>query len=171
MNPSLMNPIALWPTVAVVVAAAVTDLRSRRIPNVLAVPFLVLGVLSSAVLGGWSGLGQSLLGVLLAAAGLGIFWCLGGMGMGDLKLMMAVGAWIGPSQLVVALAMTALIGGMMAIGWAVAGGFLLQVLGSTAGMICGKRKALTLASPAARKMAYAPAIALGTILSFLGRHL
>lgn len=169
MDMNLVNPVATWPTIALVIGAAVTDLRSRRIPNVLVLPFLLLGIGSSAIAHGWSGIGQSLLGVLLAAAALGVFCLLGGMGMGDLKLCAAVGAWIGPSQLLVALVMTSLIGGVMAVGWALIGGFLAGALRGTANLVLGKRKGLTLASPGARKMPYAPAIALGTILSFLSR--
>jgi len=169
MDMQLMNPMALWPTVAVVVVAAITDLRSRRIPNLLVLPFLALGLVTSAIAHGWTGLSQSLLGVLLAVAAFGVFCLLGGMGMGDLKLAAAVGAWIGPGQLVVALVMTSLIGGVIALGWAVMGGFLMEALRGTAGLVLGRRKGLNLANPVARKMPYAPAIALGTILSFLSR--
>ena len=169
MDTTLVNPLATWPTIVLVVVAAVADLRSRRIPNMLVVPFLLLGIGSSAIAFGWSGIAQSLLGVLLAVAALGVFCFLGGMGMGDLKLCTAVGAWIGPSQLLVALVMTSLIGGVMALGWALTGGFVVEALRGTARLVLGNRKRLTLASPGARKMPYAPAIALGTILSFLSR--
>lgn len=169
MDTTLVNPLATWPTIVLVVVAAVADLRSRRIPNMLVVPFLLLGIGSSAIAFGWSGIAQSLLGVLLAVAALGVFCFLGGMGMGDLKLCAAVGAWIGPSQLLVALVMTSLIGGVMALGWALTGGFVVESLRGTARLVLGNRKRLTLASPGARKMPYAPAIALGTILSFLSR--
>jgi prepilin peptidase CpaA len=167
MNTPLMNSIALVATIVLVLAATVTDLRSRRIPNLLVLPFLVLGCVSSAIAHGWGGLGQSLLGVLLAVAAMGVFCLLGGMGMGDMKLCAAVGAWIGPSQLLIALVMTTLIGGVMAVAWAVAGGFLKETLRGSAALVLGKRKGLTLHSPGARKMPYAPAIALGTLLSFL----
>ena len=167
MDIHIINAGALWPTVGMVVVATITDLRSRRIPNLLVLPFLALGVVSSAIVHGWTGVAQSLLGVLLAVAALGVFCFLGGMGMGDLKLCAAVGAWIGPSQLLIALAMTGLIGGVMALGWAITGGFLSEALRSTARMVVGRGKGLTLVHPAARKMPYAPAIALGTILSFL----
>lgn len=169
MDMHLMNPIAVWPTIVLVLAAAVTDVWNRRIPNALVLPFLLLGIATSAIARGWSGLGQSLLGVLLAVAALGLFCFLGGMGLGDLKLCAAVGAWIGPSQLLIALVMTTLIGGVMAVVWAITGGFLKEVLVGAAGLVLGRRKGLTLANPAARKMPYAPAIALGTILSFLSR--
>ncbi len=164
-----MNPVAVWPTSVLVLAASITDVRSRRIPNVLVLPFLLMGIASSTVARGWSGLTQSFLGVLLAIAFFGLFCLLGGMGMGDLKLCAAVGAWIGPSQLLVALVMTSLIGGVMAVVWAIAGGFIKEVLLGTAGLVFGRRKGLNLANPSARKMPYAPAIAMGTILSFLGR--
>jgi prepilin peptidase CpaA len=169
MDMHLTNAIAVWPTTALVLAATVTDLRTRRIPNILVLPFLGLGLLAAAITHGWSGLGQSLLGVVLAVAVLGLFCFLGGMGMGDLKLCAAVGAWIGPSQLLIALVMTSLIGGVMALVWAITGGFLYELLRGTAGLVLGRRKGLTLANPAVRKMPYAPAIALGTILSFLSR--
>ena len=170
-------PPTIWPTTALVVAATITDLRSRRIPNWLVLPFLLMGLLVSALSRGWSGLEQSALGVLLAGSVLGVFCWLGGLGMGDLKLYSAIGAWIGPSQLGVALVMTGLVGGVMALCWALADGFLAEMLRSTAGLIfrlgtrgLRRQQTLTLENPATRKMPYAPAIAIGTILSFLGRQ-
>src|SRR4051812_35125806 len=100
-----MHSIAWWPTLVVMVIATISDIRSRRIPNWLVVPFLVAGVAVSTATHGWGGLGQSLLGVLVAALLLGILYGLGGMGMGDVKLCAAIGAWIGPRQLVLALVM------------------------------------------------------------------
>lgn len=167
----LANPSAWWPTVALVAAATITDLRRRRIPNRLVLPFLVLAFVSSAVLRGWSGVWQSLLGVFLAAGIQGLPCWLGWMGMGDLKLSAAIGAWIGPAQFIEAFVMTSLFGLVIAIPWAVAGGFLGEAVLGTAGLIFGRRKGLTLDHPAARKMPYAPAIALGTVCSFLGRHI
>ena len=41
---------------------------------------------------------------------------MGGMGAGDVKLCAAIGAWIGPYQLILALVMTGLVGGVMALG-------------------------------------------------------
>ena len=49
---------------------------------------------------------------------------LGGMGMGDVKLCAAIGAWVGPSQLMIALVITGLAGGVMAVCWAASRGFL-----------------------------------------------
>jgi prepilin peptidase CpaA len=170
-----IHSIALWPTVAVVLVATITDLRSRRIPNWLVLPFLVLGLAASGISMGWSGLGESLLGVLTGVVVLGVFCYLGGMGMGDLKLCAAVGAWIGPSQLLTALVITGLAGGVMALGWVIAGGFFRTTMRNTASLIAGFGKngirphdTIVLENPLSRRMPYAPAIAIGTICSFLG---
>lgn len=168
-----MHSVAWWPTVVALAIAVITDLRSNRIPNWLVFPFLAAGLTVSGVLHGSAGLGRSALGILVGASVLGIFCWLGGMGMGDLKLCAAIGAWIGPSQLAVALAMTGIVGGVMALCWALAGGFLRDSLGGTCDLLFGFAKRgvrphpeLALTNPRARRMPYAPAIALGTILSF-----
>ena len=156
------------------VVATIWDIRSRRIPNWLVLPFLVAGVTVSAISYGWRGLGQSLLGVMLAALLLGILYWLGGMGMGDVKLCAAIGAWIGPQQLMLALVMMGVAGGIMALIWAISGGFLNESLSGAGDLIFGFGKrglrphpTLVLGNPRARKMPYAPAIAIGTIFSFL----
>jgi prepilin peptidase CpaA len=143
-----MNSIAWWPTVAVLAVATFTDLRSRRIPNWLVLPFMVAGLVVPAVRFGWHGFGQSLEGFGLGALVYGLLSFLGGMGMGDVKLVAAIGAWIGPQQLVFAMVITAMAGGIMALGWAIFGHFAGDVWGS-------------------RKIPYAPAIAIGTLVSFL----
>jgi prepilin peptidase CpaA len=167
----------MWPTLAVVTVATITDLRSRRIPNWLVLPFLVLGPVVQGVFHGWPGVAQSLLGVFSAIAVMGIFCYMGGLGMGDLKLCAAIGAWVGPSQLFTALVMMGLAGGIMAIGWALSGGFFMQTMRGIGLLLSGFRQkglrphaTLVLTNPLTRKMPYAPAIAVGTILSFLGRH-
>jgi prepilin peptidase CpaA len=169
-----MHSIAWWPTLAALIIATASDLRSRRIPNWLVFPFLLAGLVVSAVIHGWRGLGQSVLGVLLAASLLGVCYWLGAMGMGDLKLCAAIGAWIGPGQLLTALVMTGLVGGVMAFLWAIRGGFLKEALTGASDLVFGLRKrglrphpSLVLTNPQARKMPYAPAIAIGTIFSFL----
>jgi prepilin peptidase CpaA len=172
-----MDHVAFLPTALVVTVATITDLWNRRIPNWLVLPFLVLGLLVSGILHGWGGLGKGLLGVLVAGAVMGLFCYLGGMGLGDLKLCAAIGAWIGPSQLAIALVFTGLVGGVMALCWALAGGFLGETLSGTGDLLLGfgKRKlraheTLVLDNPLARKMPYAPAIAVGVICSFWSGH-
>lgn len=168
-----MHSIAWWPTVMVLAVATFTDLRSRRIPNWLVLPFMAAGIAVSIWLQGWSGLGQSLGGLGLGLLLFGFLAWMGGMGMGDVKLCAAVGAWIGPRQLLFALVVTGLVGGVMAIGWAVAGGFLGELFTGTGNLVLGWGKRglrgdppMTLSNPKARKMPYAPAIAIGTLVSF-----
>lgn len=171
-----MHSIAWWPTLIVLGVATLTDLRSRRIPNWLVLPFMVAGVVLSACLHGWHGVGQSLCGLGLGALVFGIFFLMGGMGMGDVKLCAAIGAWIGPAQLFTALVLTGLAGGVMALCWAVYGGFLRELFKGSGELIFGMKKRglrphpeLILANPLARKMPYAPAIAIGTLISFFSR--
>ncbi len=168
-----MHSFAWWPTVIVVGIATITDLRSRRIPNWLVLPFLVLGIAVSGFLQGWHGVAQSFEGILLGGFLMGAIAALGGMGMGDVKLCAAVGAWIGPSQLLVALVVMALAGGVMALCWAVAGGFLGELFSNTGGLLAGFTRRglrpdpeLVLENPRTRKMPYAPAIAIGVLVSF-----
>jgi prepilin peptidase CpaA len=171
-----MHSIAWWPTLTVLAVATFTDLRSRRIPNWLVLPFMAAGIVVSGLLHGWHGIGQSLSGLALGGLLLGILCFLGGMGMGDMKLCAAVGAWIGPSQLIVALVITAMVGGIMALCWAAAGGFLGDLFRNTGDLVVGFKDRglrphpeLVLDNPATRKMPYAPAIAIGTLVSFFSR--
>ena len=92
-----------------------TDLRSRRIPNWLTVPGLVIGMVANTVLGGWIGLRDSLLGVGLAMALLLPFWLLRSLGAGDLKFAVALGAYTGPGRLIDILLASVFVAGAMAL--------------------------------------------------------
>jgi prepilin peptidase CpaA len=179
-----IHSFAWWPTLIVLVVATFTDLRSRRIPNWLVLPFLLAGILVSGwrhdwpgvQQGFWHGIGQSLAGLALGLLIYGFLFWLGGMGGGDVKLCAALGAWIGPVQLFVALVMASIIGGIMALCWAVYGGFFKELFTGASELAFGwKRRGmqrdpeLTLANPLKRRMPYAPAIAIGTLMSFFAR--
>jgi len=171
-----MHSIAWWPTLIVLAVATFTDLRSRRIPNWLVLPFMVMGIAVSGWMGGWVGVEHSLGGLALGGLLFGILAFMGGMGMGDVKLCAAIGAWIWSSQLVVALVLTGIVGGVMAVCWAAFGGFLGDLFRNTGSLISGVKERglrphpeLVLDNPLARKMPYAPAIAIGTLISFFSR--
>lgn len=168
-----MHSIAWWPTVIVLAIATFHDVRSCRIPNWLVLPFLVAGVAVSCWTRGWHGLEQSCLGMGLGAFVFGFFFVMGGMGMGDVKLCAAIGAWIGPAQLLLALVVTGMAGGVMALCWAIGGGFVGELFNGTGELIFGVKKRglrphpeLVLDNPLTRKLPYAPAIAIGTLFSF-----
>ncbi len=100
--------------VLVVVAAAITDVRTRRIPNVLTVGALVLALAVRATMGG----GALLDGMAAAGAAFAIalpVFALGGLGGGDVKLLAAVGAFLGLEPLWGALFVTIMVGGAMAL--------------------------------------------------------
>ena len=124
------------------VAAVVEDLRRRRVPNWLTAGGAA-GGLACAAWGGRHGLA-------MAAAGLAVgfllllpfHWC-GAMGGGDVKLMAAYGALLGPSGILLAALFATVFGGLSAAGaW--------------------------LWNPRAPAIPYAPAIVLGAWLSLLG---
>ena len=95
--------------------AAATDLRSRRVPNWLTVPGLLIGIAANTWFSGWSGLKASLLGAVVGLALLLPFVLLRSLGAGDWKLAGALGAFTGPSILVDLLLGSVLVAGVMAM--------------------------------------------------------
>ena len=95
--------------------AAAIDLRTHRIPNYVTVPAALLGLAyHSLAPGGWGPL------VSLAGFGVGFVlllfpWLLGGGGMGDVKMLAALGAWLGPKLMLVAFAASAVLAAAMAL--------------------------------------------------------
>jgi prepilin peptidase CpaA len=123
-------PLSL-PTAVVVVAAliaAVTDLTRFKVYNVLTLPLLITGLVYHGMADGPGGLALSVIGMLLGAAILLVFYIMGGMGAGDVKLMAALGAWLGmPAVLYVFLA-SALAAGVYALVLMLAMGSAREVL-------------------------------------------
>ncbi len=120
----------------VVLVAVYTDWRWHKIYNWLTFPALALGFLVSIGAGAFHhGAGGALSGGLEALAGFGLttvvfllLVLLGGMKAGDLKLMAAVGAWLGWPLAVSGLLYVALAGGVFSLAWAAAHGALGRLL-------------------------------------------
>ncbi len=105
----------VWMLSALLAAAAGwTDWRSRRIPNWLTVPGLVVGVAASSAAAGWAGARSSLLGAGLGLALLLPFVLIRSLGAGDWKLAGALGAFLGPQRLIDVLLGAVLVAGVMA---------------------------------------------------------
>jgi len=171
-----MQSIVWWSNVLVLATASVIDLRTRRVPNWLVVPFLVSGLAVQSATSGWSGAGRSISGVGLAVLLFGVPCFLRAMGMGDLKLAAGVGAWIGPSQFFLAFVVTGIVGGIMAGSYALFHGSLGRCLDNTSDLLAHVGKSglrshpeVRLDNAAALSIPYAPAIAIGTLLSFFGQ--
>jgi prepilin peptidase CpaA len=94
--------IEQWQTAVFIVAivgftltAAVWDFRMRRIPNWLTLSGCVLGLIFRASFEGWPGIGDALAAFALGFGTLFLVWVTGGGGAGDVKLMGALGIWLG----------------------------------------------------------------------------
>lgn len=149
-------------------AAVVIDVRTRRIPNWL----------TGAIAGGGFGLafGGGVVTPLQAALGLvvGLLLMLpghviGATGAGDVKLMAAVGTFLGPGLAFRAFLYSALAGGVLALAIAARRGLLTDTVLGTSRLVTAPASTRdTVVSPArGNRFAYGPAIAAGTLIAFL----
>jgi len=97
------------------------DVRHRRIPNALVIATISLGIAFAL-----SSLGAKR-GAVVAAEGMAVglalwlpWWWFGMMGAGDVKFFAAAAAWLGPRGALSATLVTALLGGVLGIGWVLA---------------------------------------------------
>lgn len=106
--------VPLWVTIPVVLfilLAAREDLRTRRIPNLVTGPAFLLGLAVHLAMGGPGGLLAALAAGALAGALLLPGWLMKFMGAGDVKLMAAIGAWLGSPRLALSAALFSLVAG------------------------------------------------------------
>ena len=110
-----MEPIQIILLSPLLLASAVLDLRSQKIPNLITLPAILAGMGYHTAANAFDGLLFSGGGLFL---GIGLFlapYLLGGMGAGDAKLMGAVGAFLGASGVFQAFIYTAIVGGIYAL--------------------------------------------------------
>lgn len=149
------------------------DLKSRRIPNLLTGPAFLAGVLLHLALGGWRGGLTALSAGLLCGLVFVILYMAGGMGAGDVKLMAAAGALAGLPNVASLLLLTALAGGVMAVGLALLRGQLKQTLRNVVALTAHHQQAglrphpeLNVGNAAMLRLPYGVAIAAGCSISF-----
>jgi prepilin peptidase CpaA len=99
----------------IVGVGAAIDVRTRRIPNVLTFGGTIAALVYHVYLGGVAGLGQSAAGWALGIALFLPMFLLRGMGAGDVKLLGAAGAWLGPMGVLYGALYTVLAGGVLAL--------------------------------------------------------
>jgi prepilin peptidase CpaA len=162
--------IALGTIAVGLCAGAAIDLRTRRVPNPLTMGLAATGIAFAACGVGGLSLAASLEGLALGLALMLPGHLLGATGAGDVKLFAAAGAFIGPAHMVSAFLYTALAGGGLALAVALWRNRVRQTLGDTARLIAtAGASAPSIESPIENnRFAYAPAIAVGTMLVALG---
>ena len=119
--------IAALAAIAVASVACWTDLRTRRIPNVLTFGAAGAGLAFHAFFSG-SGPLTALAGWLTGVLIFSPLFLLRGMGAGDLKLLGALGAWLGPLMALRIGVWSAVAGGVLAIVVALVHGYAGQGL-------------------------------------------
>src|SRR5712691_11854982 len=165
-----MTQIIAALAVAVAVCAAISDVKERRIPNLLTYPALVAGLLLQGILHGWRGLLASGGGGLLFGGVFLLFYLVRAMGAGDVKLAAALGCIVGSSAVLPVMLATALAGGALAIFFMALSGRFFETLRNTL-WVAGfhvqhglqTHPVVTLDNPGALRMPYGLAFAAGTL--------
>lgn len=164
--------IAFWHfgLVGVLAVALATDLAERKIFNWLTFPAIGLGLALNAWAYGPAGLQGSLLGLLVGAAVFLLGFLVGGMGAGDVKLMAAVGAWLGWPATVAAVLYVTMLGGAVALVAAAANGQLSRLFKNVywfvVGLVVkGASTDMSRMESAAKPVPYGVSIALGSALA------
>lgn len=157
-------------TALVLLPASVFDLRQRRIPNALTFPAMAAGIIYWTFLNGLDGFMHGSGGMLLGIGTLILFYLMGMMGAGDVKLMGAVGSFLGPQGVFVAFLYSAVVGGLYALLVLARSKALKETAGRYGMMIRGYvgTGQLIYIPPEEGKLpplCYGLAISLGTILS------
>lgn len=98
-----------------ILLASWIDYAQRRVPNWLNLTLILVGFIVQASFFGWSGIATGGLGMLMGFGLLIVPWLMHGMGAGDVKLMAAIGVWLGPWLTLCSFAVGAVVGGLTAI--------------------------------------------------------
>jgi prepilin peptidase CpaA len=151
----------VWIAMVVGLAAVIDDLARRHIANWIPAAALAGGIGWQIGRAGWPGAVTALAGTAAGFAVFLIFYLLGGMGGGDIKLMAGFGALLGAERLFEAALWTAGIGGIMAL--AVLGWRALRRPKPTPEVRSVEEREREASIP------YAPAIALGVWLSLVAK--
>jgi prepilin peptidase CpaA len=177
-NRAFLENWPIWVVSVTLVVAAVIDGLKLKVPNWITYPMIFSGWIYSAAFSpfaGWEGLMYSLIGTVVGLALLLPAYAIGGMGAGDVKLMAGVGAWVWGTVTFYAFAVSAIIGGLIAVGmvlyrrgwdkhksqfWMIANEILTIKDPEKLSVIAAERKSSMMLLP------YGIPIAIGTIVYF-----
>jgi prepilin peptidase CpaA len=170
------NAIFLLPLLTgILLTAALYDVRFRRIPNWLTYPGIIIGIICHTAMKGMEGLAFSLEGLGVGFGIMVIIYLMGGTGAGDVKLMAAIGGFLGPKGTFVAFLFTSIVGGIYAIMLLFLSGYLKETINrhwSIFKTFILTKKFIYLPpseNEKKPKLCYAIAIALGTLFSVVGK--
>ncbi len=158
---------------ALVIIAAITDIRSRTIPNWLVLGGMLLGFGVNPYLAGWAGLRTAGLGFALAAGIYLLFYLIHAMGGGDVKLMAAIGSIAGAQNWFSIFILTSFVGGVVALIMLLIGGGFGRTLRNIGHILKelahfrsphATREEVDIDSPKARSMPHGVAILIGTLV-------
>jgi prepilin peptidase CpaA len=169
------DALAVYASFALVLAAAVWDIRTRRIPNFLTYPAVLLGFVFPLVRGNPAALLPAALGLLAGFLLLLVPYLLRAMGAGDLKLMAALGALLGPRAIFSVFLYSTIAGGLVALMVLAFRGELWMGLRSLGRLLAGlARGSLAPGSGSEKsrwvpigKIPYGVAIAMGTVFALI----
>ena len=170
---NLINNPLLFVLILLLTLAVITDSRTHKIPNTLVLFGLMTSLLGQTWLLQGAGALNWLLGVGVAFAGFMPLYLTRGMAAGDVKLMMAVGGFLGYPLIISALASTYIVGGMLAIIVVAFKGKLSPLLRNLRAILfsvfvkttSGVNVESNVLQNSVGRMPYALAIALGTIIA------
>lgn len=167
-----MTTLAVGAVLLTVSAACVTDVRMRRIPNWLTFGSAVLAVLTHAMSSDGRGVTAGVMGWL---AGVALFlpvFALRGMGGGDVKLLGALGAWLGVPNVIWLAAYTSMVGGVLGIVVAVRSRYLGTLVRNVGNLLrfwslvgIKPLDSLTLEHGTGPRLAYAIPMLVGTVVT------
>lgn len=129
--------LMVMPMLALLAWAAIHDVRTRRIPNLLTLILALSGLVLNAASIGPVSLSQACLG-LLAGFGLTVgLFAIGAVGGGDVKLLAGIGAWLGPAGVLYVFLARAVIGMGIVLAQAAAQGRLRVLFRNSAVLVMG----------------------------------
>jgi prepilin peptidase CpaA len=158
--------------IGISLVACITDVRSGRIPNVLTIGAASGAFLTQMFSAGFDGATSAATGWFVGALLFMPFFAVGGMGGGDVKLLAALGAWLGPHETFWLAVYSGIAGGVCGVAVALAKGYLSTAIRNVGAMVfywqtVGIRPVpgLTLETCNSPRLAYAIPIFIGVVIT------
>ena len=153
---------------AVLAVSLYSDIRYRKIYNLVTMPAVIAGMIYHTLVGGINGLFLSFAGFAVGLALLLIPFLMGGIGAGDVKLLGAIGALKGPSFVLYSGLASAIAGGIIVLFLLLYRGILTKVLSNMAwGFVTQKTSFLAKGNLVGGSFPYGIAIVCGTVFTLL----